>query len=487
LVIPLAYRLHDSVRIKPAADGRWRVVSEAPLTLLTVNPAAARLLERTRLDASVAELAALSGSDEEQVFALCERLRRRGILRVAPAPLEAAVVPSVTVIVPTRDRAADLDDCLLALSRLDYPRDRLEVVVVDDGSVEPSAVAEVARRHDARLLTNESNRGPSYSRNRAAREAAGEILAFIDSDCVADPGWLRELVPFFCWDKVEAVGGRTVGYYTESPLGRYEEVSSSLDMGKELIVESGGPSTFYVPSCNLLVRRSNYEELGGLREDLLVGEDVDFCWRLRARGAYLVYTPEGLVRHKHRDRLGAMLRRRAEYGTSEATLYLLHPDKRKRFALAVGPLATVGLLSAALIGRKPGLLSACLLSLLRDRVIRGRNLQRTGMDLPARTIWLSVARGHLSMVYFVYFHLVRYYLAPLAAAGLFAPGVRLLTAVAIAYAGGVDYITRRPRMSYPVYLGYYLMEHAAYQTGVVAGCVRARSFRCYLPGVRERV
>ncbi len=127
------------------------------------------------------------------------------------------------------------------------------------------------------------------------------------------------------------MGGRTVGYYTDSRLDRYEEVSSPLDMGKDLVVESRGHSTFYVPTCNLLVRRSVYEELGGLREDLSVGEDVDFCWRLRAGGACLVYVPGGLVRHKHRDRLSAMLRRRADYGTSEATLYSLHRDKRKRF------------------------------------------------------------------------------------------------------------------------------------------------------------
>lgn len=485
-MIPLVYRLRDSVRIESDKDGGWRVVCEAPLTVLTVNAAAVRLLERARRGASVGELAALSGTDEERVFALCERLRGRGILQAAPAPADPAFAPPITVIVPTRDRAGDLDECLSAVSCLDYPRDRLEVVVVDDGSLDPAAVAEVARGHGARLLVNESNRGPSYSRNRAAQDAAGEILAFIDSDCMADRGWLRELVPFFSWEKVGAVGGRTISHYGESRLDRYEEVSSPLDMGRHLTVESGGRSTFYVPTCNLLVRRSLYEELGGLREDLLVGEDVDFCWRLRARGAYLVYMPGGLVRHKHRARLGAMLRRRAEYGTSEATLYSLHRDKRKRFPVAAAPLATVGLLSAALTGRRPGLLAAGLLPVLWDGLVRGRHLRRTGVGLSAESLWLSVARGHLSMLYFVYFHLVRYYLAPLAAAGLFAPGVRLLAAVAVVYAGGVDYITRRPRLSYPAYLGHYLLEHAAYQAGVVAGCVRSRSFRCYLLGVQGK-
>ena len=141
---------------------------------------------------------------------------------------------------PTRDRADDLADCLAAIGRLDYPGDRLEVIVVDDASLDRGAVAAVAARYGARLLTNEENLGPAASRNRAAREARGEILAFIDSDCVAGEAWLRELVGYFAWEQVGAVGGRTVGYFTESPLDRYEEVASSLDMGAHLRIEAGG-------------------------------------------------------------------------------------------------------------------------------------------------------------------------------------------------------------------------------------------------------
>jgi mycofactocin system glycosyltransferase len=449
--------------------------------VVTVNAAAARLLRRTRHGASIVDLAAELRTPDERIFALCEHLRGRGFLEVCRAAPDPGFAPSVTVIVPTLDRADDLDECLDALAHLDYPANRLEVIVVDDGSVDAAAIAGVVARHGGRLLLNERNQGPAYSRNRAAREAAGEILAFVDSDCVAGPGWLRELTPYFSWDRVGAVGGRTVGYYTESRLDRYEEVASPLDMGTHLLLEAQGTDTFYVPTCNFLVRRSLYQDLGGLREDLLVGEDVDLCWRLRGLGNYLVYAPEGRVRHKHRNRLGPMLRRRADYGTSEATLHALHPDKRKRFPLAPAPLATVALLSAAVIGVEPWLLPACLAPALWDGRRRVLRLRQSGVDLPTRRVCSAVLRGHLSMVYFIYFHLVRYYLAPLAAAGLLAPGVWLLTALAILYSSAVDYSTRRPRISYPTYLGYYLAEHAAYQLGVITGCVQSRTFRSYLP------
>lgn len=478
-MIPLEYRLREPVRVEQAADGGWMVVSESPLTVLRVNAAAARLLEGARCGASVGAVVTSHGVSEERALALCEYFRGRGILDVRRTALEHDFTPTVTVIVPTRDRADDLDRCLAAVSRLDYPPDQLEVVVVDDASRDPGTIVEVAAHHGVRLLVNEENRGPSYSRNRASFESASDVLAFVDSDCVPGPAWLRELVPHFLWDRVGAVGGRTVGYRIESPLDRYEEVSSPLDMGRRLLLGTRGQDTFYVPTCNLLVRRTAYLALGGLREDLLVGEDVDFCWRLRATGAYLVYAPEGVVRHKHRDNLGSMLRRRASYGTSEAALHVLHPDKRKRFPVAPAALATGVVLSAALIGRQPRLLAACVVPPLWDGARRILNLRRNGVRVPARSVWTSVLRGHLSTVYSAYFHLVRYYLGPLAAIGLLTRGAWVLGGVAIACSSAVDYSIRRPRLSYPLYLGYYLAEHAAYQAGVVAGCVRTGSFGSY--------
>lgn len=478
-MIPLQYRLRAPVRLEAATDGNWRVICESPLSVLTINEAAARLLKRASHGASVADLAAGFAMAEERVFALCEHFRSRGILEVGRTPVDPAFAPSVTVIVPTLDRAGDLDECLVALAGLDYPRDRLELIVVDDGSADVAAIAGVAGRHGARLLVNGDNQGPSYSRNRAAGEAAGEILAFIDSDCVASAAWLRELVAYFAWDRVGAVGGRTGGYYTESPLDRYEAVASPLDMGRHLRLEARGSDTFYVPTCNLLVRRSVYRALGGLREDLRMGEDVDFCWRLRAQSHYLVYAPEGIVRHKHRNTLIPMLRRRAGYGRSEAVLYALHPDKRKRFPWEPAPLATVALLSAAVIGRQPRLLAACLAPALWDAARRTQHLRESEVDLSAQRVLLSVARGHLSMLYFVYFHVVRYYLGPLAAAGVLSRGLRRFAALAAMYAGSVDYVTKRPRLGYLSYLGYYAAEHTAYQVGVIAGCLRAGTFRSY--------
>ncbi len=488
-LIPLSYRLREGVRIETDGAG-WTAVSELPLAVIRVNAAAARLLELTRGGCRVADLAAALSAGEERILQLCEYYRGRGMLDVDLAVATAAghppgtggrdgeAVPSISVIVPTKDRADELEDCLVALFAVDYPRERLEVIVVDDGSRDDTPV--VARRHPCTYLANDRNRGQSYSRNVGARAASGEILAFIDSDCVASPEWLRELVPFFSWPALAAVGGFVAGYYDESRLDRYEQVASSLNMGDRLILMTDDRSMSYVPTCNLLVRKDVYEALGGLREDLRVGEDVDFCWRLRAVGWRLVYSPTGRVGHRHRTRLSQMLRRRAAYGTSEALLHALHPDKRKTMPVRLLPALTVGIVAAAAIGLEPRLLPLGLMPLVGDGLRSTVHLAREGIRVRPSRVWFAALRSHASFSYSVSYHLVRYYLVPCVVAGFVVPGVWVLAVVALAYVAAVDYRVKRPQLSFPVFLGFSLAEHTAYQVGVVVGCARRRSFRSYL-------
>ena len=356
---------------------------------------------------------------------------------------------------------------------------------MDDGSADPGSVAEVATAHGAGLVANDRNGGPAFARNRGAEQAVGELLAFIDSDCVADPGWLRALTPYFAWERVGAVGGRTIGYHSASRLDRYEEVSSPLDMGAQLLFEGAGTNSLYAPTCNLLVRRSVYQDLGGLRERLRLGEDVDFCWRLRESGRVLVYSPDGVVRHKHLDRLGALLRRRRTTAAPRppctpcirrcagACACRRPPRRRWPWSQSASPHASRGCSPLALA--PPAW----------DAARRARRLRRGGATVTAAQVCSSTLRGHLSALYFAYFRLVRYHLAPLAAGGLVAPGVWLLAALAIVYAGGVDYARRRPTSELPG-VPLLLRRRARRRTrpGVIAGRVRARLGRA--PAVPPR-
>ncbi len=144
--------------------------------------------------------------------------------------LDEAEYPAVSVIIPVRNRPAEITACLNSLNRLDYPAEKLEIIVVDDASGDATPEA-VIRFPEARLLRMQHHHQASFCRNRAAEAARGDVLAFIDSDCLADPTWLKELVPAFRDTSLGALGGWVDAAFEENGLDRYEKVKSSLKIG----------------------------------------------------------------------------------------------------------------------------------------------------------------------------------------------------------------------------------------------------------------
>ena len=269
------------------------------------------------------------------------------------------------------------------------------------------------------------------------------------------------------------------GYFEESGLDRYENAFSSLSMGKHMIYGANDESLAYAPTCNLLTRKTVYAEIGGIRDAMHVGEDVDFCWRMRAWGHALLYVPFGGVKHKHRNRLRAMLKRRLEYGTSEGALYRLHPKKKKVLPVpVVSALAFAGLCaSIVFLSLLPLLL--CLACFLFDAASKRVRTGRMTIHIPLRKVAFSVVRTYLSFFYFVSFYLVRYYLVAILLVGF---AFRTLWPLALFFlflSSAVDYQTKRPALTYPGFLFFYVLEHVSYQTGVFLGCVKARTFGSY--------
>ncbi len=126
--------------------------------------------------------------------------------------------PFCSVIVPTYSRPKQLAACLTALSQLEYPADRFEVIVVDDGStISPSdLVSSLSNRINIRLIV-QRNGGPASARNMGAVEAKGEFLAFTDDDCLPASDWLTRLACRYLEGPEKAIGGRTVNHLLENP------------------------------------------------------------------------------------------------------------------------------------------------------------------------------------------------------------------------------------------------------------------------------
>lgn len=466
----MTYRLAEGIRIDTGAQGSF-LVADRPLRLVRLNPALLRLVR------GMAEEPFAPRSDAEHKA--METLRKGGFVTRCRGRLDnLEVLPKVSVIIPVKDRPDDLRNCLVSLAELDYPKELLEIIVVDDGSSDHTP--QVAIDNGARLVSSGAvGGGPAVARNQGAAIAGGEILAFIDSDCTASPQWLLELLPEFAEAKVAAVGGWVDGMHHAAPLDRYEAVMSSLNLGRREMTGGAGGDTFYLPSCNLLMRKAAFAAAGGFRAELQVGEDVDLTWRLRDGGWSIVYLPRGAVCHAHRSRLWPFMKRRFDYATSEGLLQRLHPVRGKKMPLP--PMLTAMLLLMVLAGITQSLVPLVLVASLTalDTWRTRRRVASSGLTLSPGRILIARWRAVGSLGYYLGYHLLRYYLVPLLLVGLINPAFGLLPLALWLGVGLVDYRVRRPRLSLAGFYLYYVLEQLSYGCGVFWGCCKAHSFSSY--------
>ncbi|HEY0935293.1 MAG TPA: mycofactocin biosynthesis glycosyltransferase MftF, partial [Trebonia sp.] len=332
--VPPGTRLVPDRGTRLIADGTV-LVGGAPARVLRLTPGGARQVASWLGGAPVSGGAAAGK--------LARRLLDTGIAHPVPEPSGSRVpVPAdVTVVIPVRDRHAELARCLAGLGDLPH------VIVVDDASADPAAIQRIADGHGAAVIRRPVNGGPGSARNTGLAAAETGFVAFLDSDCVPRPGWLAGLLPHFADPAVGAAAPRIVPHEQgDSWLARYEGASSTLDMGARPSVVRPGARVPYVPGAALVVRRS--AAAAGFRDGMHVGEDVDFVWRMAAAGWRVRYEPAAVMGHDHRVTFRAWFSRRADYGTSAAALETLHPG-------AVRPLYaswwTIGAWAAALSGR----------------------------------------------------------------------------------------------------------------------------------------
>jgi mycofactocin glycosyltransferase len=465
------YRLAQGVELVER-DGENFLMSRTPLCVLRLNRTLADLVGRG------VDGALISTSVAEQN--VMEQLATKGFAeRVRSIQQQPGMLPEVSIVIPVMNRADELRRCLTSLAQITYPQEKLQIIVVDDGSSDDSPM--VARELGAVVVSSGGiGRGPAAARNVGVSMAHGEILAFIDSDCCASKEWLCELMSAFADPAMAAVGGQVDGMCSESAVDRYESVMSSLSLGSRMRSGNRGNDTFYLPSCNLLVRSNAFSQAGGFDESMHVGEDVDLTWRLRDSGWTISYLPAGNVLHEHRSSIRSFMSRRFDYGTSEGMLQLLHPQRRKQ--MVIPPLlATVLALLIAAPFISLWLLLLAVSVLMADVAAVRIAFSRRNLPLGLRALTAGRLRSLGSLAYYLSFHVVRYYSLPLCFAALIVPGfwASFLPVLVFGCAARVDYAIRKPPLSFAIFSGIYLLEHIAYGSGVFWGCVNVKCFRSY--------
>ncbi len=243
--------------------------------------------------------------------------------------------PTVSVVIPVRNAEDTLENCLKSLSELDYPKDKVEVIIADGLSTDRTR--EIAESYGAKIITNPGIRVVS-GRNIGFEAAQGELIAFSDADCVMDKDWLKNSIKYFANETVAGLGGPNL--IPQDAPAFSKAVSMLFDYAFSF--GGGAPTRVYdkviesrAHSSNAIYRASVLRRVMPIDEDMFEGEDVVMNQKIRRLGYKLLYVPDVVVHHyrratpkkwwsqMYRYGLGKILMRRKMSGTITPTQFAL--------------------------------------------------------------------------------------------------------------------------------------------------------------------
>jgi len=207
----------------------------------------------------------------------------------------------VSILIPAKNESAVISRCLESLKNLDYPKERLEVIVADGLSFDNTK--NVASGYDAKVVINDKGLAGS-GRNRAYEAASGDIIACTDADCTVEAGWIKNALKYFDGDKVGGVGG--VSILPEQSSG-FEKAVNFLFRGAAAIRSTShiqdlplAKEVPDIPTCNAFYRKDVLAKVMPVDENLLTAEDVWMNFCIRGLGYRLIQAPDVVVWHYRR-------------------------------------------------------------------------------------------------------------------------------------------------------------------------------------------
>ena len=282
-------------------------------------------------------------------------------VQTVPAP-----VVDVSIIIPALNEEKMIGRCLESLTRLAFARDRFEVLVADNGSQDRTlAIADSFKDRLNLKLLQQAGVRISALRNLGARAAAGDIVAFLDADCLAPADWLDRIFVLAPADGAGVLGAHYLLPEDASWVGRtwhrYQEAPKSGEVS-------------HVPAGDLVMRRDDFLKLGGFDESIQTNEDYELCERARKAGMRVRAFPQiGVIHLGTAQSLSVFFRKQAWHGTHVIKVFLRDPLKshnRKAvffaaytllslFAVAAGLAWTIGW-SGAWWAPSAGFIALCL-------------------------------------------------------------------------------------------------------------------------------
>lgn len=282
------------------------------------------------------------------------------------------VTPMISVVMPCGSVEPELDDQLAALAKqtLTAPWELVISLNTPDHDARRALDSAVERfgtaggTQDISVVDSSGVRSASHARNIGASAARSQLLAFCDSDDIADPEWLAAIVR---------------GLADHSAVGGYLEEKLLAVPGQENwrppATPGDNPSFMgfpYLVSANMGIRAGAFETAGGFDEDLIRGEDIAFSWLLLRNNITLGYCPEATMHYRHRKGLRPMLRQHYLYGRGMSQLLARHglPDgSAANGAMLRANGQRVERMNAVHVGRKGAIGFGRLVGLLQETVL----------------------------------------------------------------------------------------------------------------------
>ena len=240
------------------------------------------------------------------------------------------VYPFVSIVIISHNEEKNIGDCLKSVISLDYPKEKVEVIVVDSSNDRTGDIVRLFE--NVRLITSNS-KGFSAKRNLGYRSASYDLIAFLDADCIAPPEWLSKMLPRIMLPEVAAVGCNAypppdVPFFGKCIACLGKPAGGAIGFDSEVTFLDRGVN--YIGSGCSIFKKKILEQVGGFNERLPYGsEDVEISERIRNAHYILEYNSDAFVYHKTRNTLKQFIRWAFRRGMSH--FYTNNPDLAKIF------------------------------------------------------------------------------------------------------------------------------------------------------------
>jgi cellulose synthase/poly-beta-1,6-N-acetylglucosamine synthase-like glycosyltransferase len=227
--------------------------------------------------------------------------------------------PKISFIVATHNNQNTIDECLKSIFELNYPKESIEVLVMDGCSKDDTI--KIAQKYPVKIVSEPLNAPAAY--NHAMNLVSYDIIGFIDSDAKVEKEWLNKIIPYLDDPQTVGVGGGIETWNMDNLWAR------SIGYDMKFRYHRLGKFVNRIATMNLLLRKKIIEEFGGFDEKLPSQYDTDLGVKITSKGYKIAYVPEAKCYHYNRPTIHSFFKQQLQYGTNTVKLYFKHHNLAK--------------------------------------------------------------------------------------------------------------------------------------------------------------